>query len=234
MTVINSYNLIGRCIPFFLSNMNELSDQYYLYQVYSPKLNTNLEPYVSITKISEKTTRPEALIGKDTDILAACIGSRKVNKENGVECLNDLLKRENPTINLPDNDTDFPYITLTGPNLVKSMIVNLRHANRVKNYRLWSGRLVDVLYTPTEYMVLKVCEDKTNVWFEPVGLYKITDMNMQNPIDIEPKALHFDRTKWEKSIGQNKVIAEMLYSIKLMDWSSFNRKSRLVGKKEND
>lgn len=225
MTKISSYNLIGRQIPFYLNNIN-LGEQYYLYQICSPSYNENLDPYVAITKISEKTTRPEAPVGKDTDILAVCIGNRRIGKEKGVEFLNDLLKKENPNVVAAEADGAFPMIVLTGSNLVKNLVISLRHANRVKNYRFWGGRYIDVLYTPTEFITLKICENKSQLWFEPAGVYRISDIGMRNPLPIDLSSLEYDKTKFEKSLGVAKFTSDMLFSIKIMEWNSFTRRGR--------
>ena len=214
-------NLLGRKLPFFLNNFN-LTGGYYLYEIFSPRCDNDLNPLVSLTKLAEKTTRPEVIPGKDIDLLATCMGTRKVDGEKGVEFLNSLLKKENPIITKGDKNGDFPFLQLSGPVLVKTAVVALRNANRMKNYRFWGGKKIDLLWTPEEYAVFNVCEDETHYWFEPEGLYMMNDLEMKNPLKIKVNYSP-DGYKFQKNPG-GKALGEMLHHCKILEWRSFDRK----------
>ena len=226
--VKTTYNLLGRLVPFFLNNNNNLSDQYFLYQVYSPRLNKDLDPYVSLTKIAERTHPKMAIKENDIDLLRACTGNMNMSGEEACTYLKDILKKENPTIDKGDKAGEFPMTVLTDQTLVKNLIINLRHANRLKNYRLWPGRFVDILYNNEEICVFKICENADNVWLEPVNLYRMDDIGMKHPIPISnPDTIEYDRTKWSKKNGGiSKISYDMLFAVKLMEWNSFGRRKK--------
>ena len=107
MKLEGHYNLTGTLIgyqyPFFLGN-TKLSDSYYLYQITTPALSPNMVPYLSMTKISEKTKSDPS--GKGSDILSVCLGSRKNIQETGVKFMQTVVKKEETSV--VENGKEFP------------------------------------------------------------------------------------------------------------------------------
>lgn len=215
--------LLGRKYPFFMSNGVELSEKFYVYSVYSPGVDENLNPYVSLTKISEKSEFNLSGKGKDTDIISTIMYPKKV--ENFVEYATDLMKREGYAFDKPDTTTDFPKLKTEGNSnyCVKSMIVNLRNNLRYSNYRLYPGKKVDILWGPDTFVVCKIVEDENSIWLEPENMYKNVDAAMIHPLEHKLTAEDIN-IKVDKS--QPKIPATLLYSIKSLEKMSFDRRKR--------
>ena len=77
--------MMGKSYPFFLGN-SVLGRSYYLYEIYSPCLNSKGNPTFSFKKVSERvedgpdSVVPSYLIGKDSDIIAYVSNTKKVKK----------------------------------------------------------------------------------------------------------------------------------------------------------
>lgn len=220
--MINKYfNLTGTMLgyqyPFFLNNSN-LSDSYYLYQITTPGLNKDLIPYISLTKISEKTKSEP--YGKDCDILSVCLGTKKGMPETGVKFLQDILKKEETVVTA--NGKKFPLIDMVrGNNLQKSLIIGLRDELRWKTYKFVPDRYVDLLWTSKDFIVLKICGDiKDSLWFEPVAAYRNTDVEMKNPITVDWSRINYPK---EKFTGTSKA-SNINRTLKRLEWGSFDRR----------
>jgi hypothetical protein len=210
--------MIGYQYSFFLNNAN-LPEAYYLYQITTPGLDEHLTPYISLTKISEKTkTEP---YGKDSDILSMCLGSKKgVTPEAGKELLESILKKEGTVVK--ENGDKFPLATMVpGNNMQRAIIIGLRDALRWKNYKFVPGRYVDLLWTSKDFILLKICGDRDALWFEHVAAYRINDVNLENPLKVDWTRINYPK---EKFTGTSKA-SDINRTLKRLEWGSFERRS---------
>ena len=220
--LVNS--LIGNIYPFFLSNNKLYTDpSYYLYKVISPCLSPDLVPYISLEKISEKTRigSQNEYYGKNSDIISMCLGNKEKTKERGVSYLKSILWRDNPIIDSPKDEDNFPLIEMeNGNNIQKSIIIGLRDSLRWKNYKFQEGSYVDILWGQDTFMLFKFCGDKNKqeLWIEPVGLYSNLDPGMKNPFSIDLNSVDYPKEKW--NVGDKSEINRVL---KKLEWESFNR-----------
>lgn len=211
-------SMLGYNCPFFLNNAN-LSNAYYQYVIYSPAVDEDLNPYVSMTKINEKTKSDPS--GNDGDILAVILGSKKNLEEDGLNLVADLLKKEFATVT--GNGKEFPWIEMKeGLGIQKTLITSLRSSLKWKNYRFIPGRFIDILWTPTEFVVFKICGNDNEFWFEPIGVYKTTDLELKNPLDIDLSKLNYPKEKFSKKTTK---ISDINRLIKKLEWNSFDRKN---------
>lgn len=224
--LVNS--MIGNVYPFFLSNKINTDHSYYLYQVVSPKLSSDLIPYISLSKISErtKTNSSNEHYGSGIDIISAClgIGNKNKTKERAVSYLKSVLWKENPIIDLPE-DYGFPLIEMeSGNNIQKSIVIGLRDSLRWKNYRFQEGNFIDILWGTDTFMVFKIKEDKEKqeIWLEPIGLYNNMDPNMKNPLPVDLGSIEYPKERW--SVSDKSKISELNRVLKKLDWESFSRK----------
>lgn len=223
--LVNS--LIGNVYPFFLNN-NKLSTDpsYYLYQVVSPKLSPDLIPYISLKKISEKTKlgSQAEYYGKGNDVISICLGNKEKTRDKEVSYLKSLLWRENPIIDLPEDD-EFPLIEMeNGNNIQKAIIIGLRDSIRWKNYKFQEGYYVDILWGQNTFMLFKICGEKgkQEIWFEPFGLYSNLDPGMFNPLPVNLETIDYPKDRW--NIGDKNKASEMNRSLKKLEWESFNKR----------
>lgn len=215
-------SMIGNCYPFFLSNFN-LSDSYYLYRIYSPSLSPDLIPYLSLEKINEKTkNEPHE---KGADIISVCLGGKKASSSKARDFVFSLVKKENPTA-VEENNNDFPLIEMIGSNVLqKTLIINLRDALRWRVYRFIPDRYIDVLWTPTKFLVFKIKGTKTEtgeeaLYLEPVAMYNNMDVNLSNPLNIDLSKLD---TPKEIFSGKSKA-SDLNRYLKKLEWGSFDRR----------
>lgn len=215
-------NCLGNYYPFFLNNYS-LTDQHYLYQLYSPGMSKDFNPYLSMIKVSEKTHYGNP--GKENDILRVCAGKDEKNdtKIPPLEFLESIFKKDG--INVEQNGKKFPLIELKeGPEhesleIPRNLITSLKDALRWKYYRFYPGRYVDILWTPTEFALFKIGGDSENIWFEPVGMYETRDVMLADPIEL--KYYKLQTYKWPK----NSVKATDLNRfVKKLEWSAFDRR----------
>lgn len=212
-------SMIGNRYPFFLNNQR-LQDSYYLYEICSPSLSPDCVPYLSLHKISERTR--ESGLGSDSDILYHIVGARDNHK--ATDLMKDVLRKDNPVI---DNAAGrkFPLIEMeNGNNIQKSLIIGLRDSLRWKTYKFYPERFVDILWTPTQFMVFQIKGDPgrgddVQVWIEPVALYQNDDTELKNPKTIDPKRIKYPLERWS---GKNKA-SEMNRALKKLEWESFGR-----------
>lgn len=216
-------SMIGNYYPFFLSN-EVLPDAYYLYAISSPSLSPDVVPYLSLKKISEKT-RPSDYTGNDSDILATILGYRKDIANRGVDLLKDVLRKDNPVID--KNGYGFPLIEMeSGNNIQKSLIIGLRDSLRWKVYNFSPGCFVDILWTPTQFMLFRILGEKRKkdgeeeIWLEPVGLYNNTDVELKNPISpLDLSKIDYPYDRWS-GIAKASTLNRAL---KKLEWESFSR-----------
>lgn len=230
MIKYNLFNsMIGNHYPFFLGNNKLMEDaNYYLYRVISPSLSEDLVPYISMEKISEKTRTNEPN-GNGVDVITACLVNNKekeVSTEKVINFLKGILWKDNPIID--GNGSKFPLIEMeNGNNIQKSIVIGLRDSLRKKYYKYHKGAYIDILWTPTTYVVFKIYiasasgkEDKASI--KPVAIYKNTDVEMKNPL---PESLldtiDYPHESWDI---HGKTMSDFNQAIKKLEWASFNRK----------
>ena len=230
MIKYNLFNsMIGNYYPFFLGNSRMMEDtNYYLYKIISPSLSEDLVPYISMEKISEKTRQNDPN-GNGLDVILACLVNNKdkeINVEKSVNFLKGILWKDNPIVD--SNGYKFPLIEMeNGNNIQKSIVIGLRDSLRKKYYKYHSGSYIDVLWTPTTYVVFKINisaskdkEEKASI--HPVAIYKNTDVAMKNPLPEELiSTIDYPRESWEI---HGKTVSEFNQIIKKLEWASFNRK----------
>lgn len=219
--------MIGNYYPFFLSNL-KLNESYCLYEIFSPSLSPNLIPYFSLEKISEKTKYgPNE--ENSINIISQCLGETPISASREKEFVFDILKKEGPTI-VKENDNGFPLIEMMNSNIIqKTLIINLRDSLRWRTYRFIPDRYVDILWTPTKFVVFKIKEDeKVNdtIYLEPVGMYENTDVNLENPLKVDLTKIEAPKVKFT---GKGKA-SDLNRLIKRLEWNSFDRKEIKINK----
>lgn len=216
-------NHLGNYYPFFLNNYN-LTDQHYLYQLYSPGMNKDQNPYLSMLKISEKTYY--GVYGKETDILRVCIDKPKEGetKQSSLEYLEDMFKSFGVEVKSGGNKK-FPMIEIKETpeheslEIPRVLITNLRDSLRWKFYRFYQGRYVDILITPTEFALYQIVIDNENLNFEPRGIYENRDVMLSDPLDTNYKLQSY---KWPKDSIK---ATDLNRFIKKLEWLAFDKQS---------
>ena len=217
-------NHLGNYYPFFFNNYN-LTDQHYLYQLYSPGLSENMNPYLSMTKVSEKTIY--GIYGKETDILKACIEKPKEGeqKQTSIEYLESLFGKNLGIIVKPGNNKRFPMIEIKETpeheslEIPRTLIVSLRDSLRWKFYRFYKDRFVDILWTPTEFALFQIKIDDENLVLEPKGLYENRDVMMESPLDLGNYKIQ--SYKWPKDSIK---ATDLNRFIRKLEWCAFDRR----------
>lgn len=217
---------LGRYYPFFLNNA-ELSSGHYLYQLYSPKVDEKtLTPYVSLTKVSEKTiNNPGFPEGTDLDLLKICTGRKQLTEKEAAEYLDTMAKKVWGKMHYDEGSNKIPYVEMLDNQFHQKTLVSiLRDSLRWKLYRYTPGRFIDVLWTKDEFTVFEICEDETTLYLKPLNvLYKTTDTNLDHPhpYNLEENGFvseHWDKTKPMRASDINKYIRNI-------EWNSFSKKS---------
>jgi len=218
--MLSNENLLGNYYPFFLNNAN-LVESHYLYQVYSPGFSKEFIPYVSLTKVSESTlSHPETPFGADVDLFSLC-ANKKVSSEEVATIIKEMLKKDEEKVVTVLDEGKLPALEVKENNLdIKLLITGLRDMLRWKNYRFTVGRFIDILWTPTDFIVFEICGDKTKMWLEPRVAYRNTDTALANPLKVDLKGINLPY-RWEKAQGE---ASKMNRYIKNCEWNSFNRK----------
>lgn len=232
MSVRDKDTMLGREYPFFLSN-DLLGEFYYSYQFYSPGVSDNFMPLVSLTKVNEKVDRyerwgvnekNEPLMlpwGKDDDILRYLSGSQKQKKQMG-SFFKTIIKRDGMET-YSGSKGEFPAVEMVfgeRNSLQKSIIIYLRDLLRWKSYRFQAGRKIDLLYSPTEFVVFEFKETADHeLYIEPVAAYKNYDVEMKRPLKVDFNSISYPKGVWSKD-----KFSEMNKSFKLFEWESFNKK----------
>lgn len=219
---VRTNNFLGREYTFYLSNYNLPNDSFYLYRLYSPGLmKGTTTPLLSLEKIGERT-KPGQGYDQDRDLLSYVIGGKEGIDQKGIEWIKNAVRNENAVV--LNDGTKFPRLPLefTRDNQ-KNLVCSLRDTIRWKYYRFFVGRRVDILWTPTEFVVFEFKGDDTNLWLEPCGVYKNNDYLMQNPLPVDLKTIKCDGFRWEK--GKTSDINQ---TIRRIEWNSFDSKFKFV------
>ena len=212
--------MVGRYYPFFLNN-GSLIASHYLYAIDSPCLNPETgNPTFTLKKISERTNRGDKK-GCGMDILNFCYNSPHFNaSKKAGDIIKDLMRKRNPKV--IKNGNDFPLIEIQHPILQKSLVINLRGQLKNKHYRFAPGRYVDILWTPTEFVVFKLMGNKqTGVNLEPVAAYKNYDVGFLSPLPVNLGNLEYKRDKF--MLGPDNRSMALSLAIKELEWQSFDR-----------
>ena len=223
--------MLGKEYPFFLSNEN-FGESYYLYQIYSPGLCNDLVPTFSLTKINERVDRSSSWgvdsnnepmflpNGKDSDILHFLIGSKK-GKKQYASFLKTLLRKEGVDI-FSDKDS-FPNIKMVDGDrnsLQKTVIIYLRDALRWKSYSFKAGKKIELLYSPSEFIVFEFKETEgQELYIEPIAIYKNFDVEMRNPLKVDFNKINYPTGSWSKD-----KFSDMNKTFKLFEWESFTKR----------
>lgn len=209
--------MIGNQYTFFLGNLN-MGSSYYLYQINTPGLSSNVVPYFSMTKISERTKNEPS--GHDNDLLSICSGIRKIGPDEAVGYLKTVIKKEDTVIDKAEKGK-FPLVELEYTNgIQRSMILGLRDTLRWKTYKFQPGAYIDILWTVTDYLVFKICGDKDSIWLEPVAAYRNTDPEMKEPLKVDFSRINYPK---EKFGGQNRA-SDINRTLRRVERSSFDRR----------
>ena len=245
MSFINT--MLGKEYSFFLGN-EVFGESYYSYQIYSPGLSSDCTPLVSLTKVNEKVVpvmgwdydakdengNPVPILlpnGKDSDILQYLMGPKKIGKKMNQSYLKTLLRKEGIEITAKNNK--FPDVKMeiddSSNTIQKTIIISLRDAIRWKSYKFKAGNKIDLLYSPTEFIVFEFKEtENQELYLSPVAVYKNYDVEMKNPLKVDLTKLKYPTGKWTKD-----KFSDMNISFKFYEWESFGRKEltpRLVKK----
>lgn len=228
-------NMIGNIYPFYLNNSFETVEnqdkEYLLYQISSPSLSPNLVPYITFSKIGERTSQPlkpkdkamkHRLYSNDGIIFAYCNkGTNKDLEELGFEFVTESLKKFEVIPEVVKNGRNFPLIELQpGCNIQKNLLISLRNSLRWTKYKFSAGCFIDILWTPTTFIKFKICGDNDVIWLEPEAAYKLTDVEMANPLPVKMSTINYPKVKYSKDRVK---ISEFNTAIRLLEWKSFDR-----------
>lgn len=219
---VRTNNFLGREYTFYLSNYNLPNDSFYLYRLYSPGLmKGTTTPLFSLEKIGERT-KPGQGYDQDRDLLSYVMGGKEGIDQKGIEWIKNAVRNENAMV--LNDGAKFPRLPLEfARDNQKNLVCSLRDTIRWKYYRFFVGRRVDILWTPTEFVVFEFKGDDTNLWLEPCGVYKNNDYLMQNPLPVDLKTIKCDGFRWEK--GKTSDINQ---TIRRIEWNSFDSKFRFA------
>lgn len=219
-------SLIGRRFTFFLSNFNFKNKRdYFLYEVYSPKLNEQCEPLVSLKKISENWY--EKTEQKNSVDLIDKLNSRKPINDKSKwlqHIISNGYMEDYDYVSPSDNsENTMPYINLAAAeaddiyNVQVKLICELRDNLRWNNYRFREGDKVDVLVSPAKVALYTIKDegDKISVVFD--NIYSTEDVNLATPLKSKNDAASklFSGKSWKKDgkgISEfNKFIKDLEY-----------------------
>lgn len=218
-----AHSCLGNYYPFFLNNSG--TKEHYLYQLYSPKLNENLVPVVSLTKVSERTLKgtPE---GSDLDIVRICLGKRDITEAEAASFIENLVRKDwEGGVGFDEGSDRLPFVEYTiAPTQInqKLLITSLRDALRWKTYRFYPGKVVDILWTRNEFTLFEICEDETHYYLKHLGvIFKNTDTGLTNPVELD-LGDNFISARWDKNKTTRAI--EINKYLKVLDWASFNKR----------
>lgn len=211
-------NLIGNYYPMYLGN--EGTDvSCYLYQVVSPGLTKDLDPIISMQKVGEITKKGDFQAKSNTemmsvDLLAYLNGK---SREGILDYFKELIGTEEV---IDRGDSEFPGFVMKNEDLStqKGLIIDIRDAIRWKYYKFAPGERVDVLWTPTQFVMCEIVEgeEADSIRLVPKALYDTRDIAMTNPLPCD-----FDGFPVQDFIGKFRV-SEMNRTIKKIEINSFN------------
>ena len=163
--------MMGKCYPFFLENSVLSKSPYYLYELYSPCLSDKGVPTFSMRKLSEKVldVHPKTgeylyPIGKESDLLYYVANTKKV-KKTFLEYMKGVYRNPEVFVSEYCGKSGFPITELNLSDnfntLQRQLIISLRDSLRWKSYKFAPGRQVDLLYSPTEFVVCAILLSKS-------------------------------------------------------------------------
>ena len=219
--------MIGRYYPFFLTNGSSSGNQYYLYAIDSPSLSPNLLPYVSLRKMGEKTKVGSGFPGGNgNDLLNILIKKdsqdfRYIIDRKAVNLVREILRPFD--VRVEKSSKNFPLIEFKGNTAVQRVLIaTLRSLIRQKYYKVSPNRFLDIMLTKTEYGVFRIKGNNKELYLEPVGVYKMTDMERENPIQVNPENLNYPKGKF--SVEDDWKISQTFDSVlKKIELDSFNQ-----------
>lgn len=225
--------MIGRNYTFYLENSE--MENFYLYQIQSPKLNDDLKVLLTLEKVGEHTEKGSGDFCvlspnhgmQSIDVLATILKSKADIKNRSKELVGSLLSSGGKrgklgSIPLYDNGKNgFPMweASFSG-TLTKTLIINLRDSLRWNKYKFIDGNFIDILWTPTQHVLFKIKEENQTLFIEPIGLFNNTDIYHKNPINkLNINDLYYPKEGWSGP----KRASDLNRAIKLMEWKSFDR-----------
>lgn len=225
--------MMGKCYPFFLENSVLSNSPYYLYELYSPCLSDKGVPTFSMRKLSEKVldVHPKTgeylyPIGKESDLLYYVANTKKV-KKTFLEYMKGVYRNPEVFVSEYCGKSGFPITELNLSDnfntLQRQLVISLRDSLRWKSYKFAPGRQVDLLYSPTEFVVCEfVLSDSDTIKLVPKAVYKNSDVEMKYPLKVDLTKIILPR---DNETGWNKEkFSEINISLKFYEWDSFGRK----------
>lgn len=238
--------MYGKVYPFYLEN-NRLSN-YLAYQVYSPGIDDQFRPTLSLKLVSENLpfngkkdkmpTRKELMGYKFNDLKIFNFSIKDNESTEGAELdkmaldsVNEMLKKfkaENEGASpekrfevYQNKEGEFPRFTLNpySTDPQKSVIIYLRNSIRWTKYKFAPGCLVDVLWTPNTFVVFKIEGTNNEMWLTPLAEYNLSDVDLNHPKPVDK--LDFTQEKFSRDKTK---ISDFNNAIKLLEWKSFERK----------
>ena len=234
-------NYLGMIYPFFLDNsclkdhVNRVEDTRrtpcYYYEFYSPGMNKNQTPYISLTKVSTDVAGNANIpCENDLDVLKMCSGDKKLMSRRATDFINEILfKREKfkPVAHVPEGKpTTFPFFEMDDELLTQRVLItSIRDSLRWRFYSFQAGSYVDILWDNEKHEILicEICENEERVWLEPKGMYDILDTNFEHNLikDLDEfKKTEFKRSKYWKKDRTIRV-SDINKYIKTLEWNSF-------------
>lgn len=204
-------NYLGSVFTFYLGNaaLTQGNNPFYMYQVESPGLDENCEPLVTINKIGEWTTGsiPSAdRVSMHSEQLLQYLNKGKKDKpKDVVDQLKKMMIYDEDRVTSSEK-CSFPAWELDN-NLTKNIITLLRDALRWKSYSFQPGRLIDVLTSPTEVTVCRICGNSSDLYLEAVESYSTSDPCMKNPKGLREN-LHYPKSHFTGASELNKAIRQ--------------------------
>lgn len=177
-------SMLGNRYPFFLNN-EDLSKSHYLYELVSPGLSEDLVPYVSLTKVSERTVKDEHPYGSDLDLVSHITGNKRVSEGLAAKVFTEVLKWEDGVVVTKGSHGKLPSVEMINDSVIqKSLVINLRDMLRWKTYKFSPGQFVDILVSGSHFLVAEFKGDSEVLWLSPVGIYNNSDVSLQTPLKI--------------------------------------------------
>jgi hypothetical protein len=225
---VTTDTMLGYKCPFYLSNA-EIGKSYYLYEIYSPNVSSKGNPTFALTKITERTDTTNEVsqyypMGKESDIISYVANTKRVRKSNFEYVKNIYRNMEGVIVNNTYNKKDFPTVDMNiedeGNTLQKQLIISLRDSLRWKSYRFSVGNYVDLLYSPTEFVVYQFVGGKDNtISLKPVAAYKTSDVELKNPLKVDLSKIYVPKG----NIWNADKFSDINIALRLFEWESFKR-----------
>jgi len=207
---------IGNAYPFYIGN-SKLGSSWYVYQVYSPRLNEDLEtPMISLCKVSECTTEHQFCANEkgmcDLDLVATILRSKKDITTNAPKFIKDTVSRIDESVEVVSREFEFPEIKLN-PLAVRTILLGLRDGIRWSTYRFVPGCKVDVISSPTQFTVFQIIGEGDSVKLEPESTYDMKDYMMTSPKPVSNN-INYPKDRYSGS----KRASDLNRNIRAMEW----------------